>query len=79
MYIKKNAKNQVIINKTNLKCFTQKMGICSGWGTALQTRRSRVPDGVTGIFQWLNPSDRIVALGSTQRRTEMSTRNPFWE
>jgi hypothetical protein len=25
-----------------------------------------IPDGVTGIFQWLNPSGRIVALGSTQ-------------
>ena len=24
-----------------------------------------IPDGVTGIFQWLNPSDRIVNLGST--------------
>jgi hypothetical protein len=34
-----------------------------------------IPDGVTGIFQWLNPSGRIVALGSTQPLTEMSTRN----
>ena len=24
-----------------------------------------IPDGVTGIFQWLNPSGRIMALGST--------------
>jgi hypothetical protein len=37
-----------------------------------------IPDGVTGIFQWLNPSGRIVALGSTQPLTDMSTRNPFW-
>jgi hypothetical protein len=37
-----------------------------------------IPDGVTGIFQWLNPSGRIVALGSTQPLTEMSTRNPSW-
>jgi hypothetical protein len=37
-----------------------------------------IPDGVTGIFQWLNPSGRIVALGSTQLLTEMSTRNPSW-
>jgi hypothetical protein len=35
-----------------------------------------IPDGVTGIFQSLNPSGRIVALGSTQPLTEMSTRNP---
>jgi hypothetical protein len=33
---------------------------------------------VTEIFQWLNPSGRIVALGSTQPLTEMSTRNPSW-
>jgi hypothetical protein len=38
-----------------------------------------IPDGVTGIFQWLNPSGRIVALGSTQPLAEMSTRNPSWE
>jgi hypothetical protein len=31
-----------------------------------------------GIFQWLNPSGRIVALGSTQPLAEMSTRNPSW-
>jgi hypothetical protein len=30
-----------------------------------------IPDGVTGIFQWLNPSGRIVALVSTQPLTEM--------
>ena len=37
-----------------------------------------IPDGVTGIFQRLNPSGRIVALGSTHPLTEMSTRNPSW-
>jgi hypothetical protein len=37
-----------------------------------------IPDGVTGILQWLNPSGRIVALGSTQPLTEMSTKNPSW-
>jgi hypothetical protein len=37
-----------------------------------------IPDGVTGIFQSLNPSGRIVTLGSTQSLTEMSTRNIFW-
>jgi hypothetical protein len=37
-----------------------------------------IPDGVTGIVQWLNPSSRIVALGSTQPVTEMSTTNPSW-
>ena len=34
--------------------------------------RGSIPDGVTGIF------GRIVALGSTQPLTEMSTRNPSW-
>jgi hypothetical protein len=28
-----------------------------------------IPDGVTGIFHWHNPSDRTVALGSTQPLT----------
>ena len=37
-----------------------------------------IPDGVTGIFQWLNPSCRIVALGSTQPVTEVSTRDLSW-
>jgi hypothetical protein len=51
-----------------------------GWGTALQTRKvaGSISDGVTGIFQWLNRSGRIVALGSSEPRTEMSTRNPSW-
>jgi hypothetical protein len=34
-----------------------------------------IPDGVTGIFRRHNPSGRIMALGSTQPLTEMSTRN----
>ena len=33
-----------------------------------------IPDGVTGIFHWYTPSDRTMALGSTQPLTEMSTR-----
>ena len=33
-----------------------------------------IPDGVIGIFHGHNPSDRIMALGSTQPLTEMSTR-----
>jgi hypothetical protein len=37
-----------------------------------------VPDGVTGIFQCLDPSGRTVALVSTQPLTEMSTRNSSW-
>jgi hypothetical protein len=31
-----------------------------------------------GIFHWRNPSDRTMALGSTQPLTEMSTRSISW-
>ena len=37
-----------------------------------------IPAGAIGIFHWHNPSDRIMALGSTQPLTEMSTRSIFW-
>jgi len=36
-----------------------------------------IPDSV-GIFHWLNPSGHTMALGLTQPRTEMSTRNISW-
>jgi hypothetical protein len=37
-----------------------------------------IPDGVIGIFHWHNPSDRTMALWSTQPLTEMSTRSISW-
>ena len=37
-----------------------------------------IPNGVTGIFHWHNPSDRTMTLGSTQPLTEMSTRRISW-
>ena len=37
-----------------------------------------IPDGVTGIFHWHNPSGHTMALGLTQSLTEMSTRNISW-
>jgi len=37
-----------------------------------------IPDGVIGIFHWHNPSDRTMALRSTQPLTEMSTRSISW-
>ena len=37
-----------------------------------------IPDGVTGIFHWHNPSGHILALGLTQPLTEMSTMIIYW-
>jgi hypothetical protein len=37
-----------------------------------------ISDGFSGIFHSHNPSDRTIALGSTQPLTEMSTRNISW-
>jgi len=37
-----------------------------------------IPDGVTGIFHWRNPSCRTMSLGLTQALTEMSTKNISW-
>jgi hypothetical protein len=34
-----------------------------------------IPDEITGFFNCPNPSSRILALGSAQPLTEMSTRN----
>jgi hypothetical protein len=50
-------------------------------GTRCATKRevaSSIPDGIIGIFQWLNPSSRTMVLGSTQPLTEMSTNNISW-
>jgi hypothetical protein len=49
------------------------------WGTVTNLEvADSIPDGVTGIFHWLNPSGRIRVLGLIQPLTEMSTRNIFW-
>jgi hypothetical protein len=37
-----------------------------------------IPDGVIGFFLLYNPSDRTMALGSTEPLTEMSTRSIYW-
>jgi hypothetical protein len=37
-----------------------------------------IPDGFTGIFHLSNPSDRTMALGSTQPLTETSARSISW-
>ena len=37
-----------------------------------------IPDSATGIFHWHYPSDRTMALGSTQSLTEISTSSISW-
>jgi hypothetical protein len=51
-------------------------GSVVGWSTMLQARKVAVsiPD-VIGFFNWPNPSSRIMAQGSIQPLTEMSTTN----
>jgi hypothetical protein len=69
-----------------LPIFDVSLCICGGtrwrsWLRHCATNRKvagLIPDGVTGIFRWLNRSGRSMALGSTQPLTEMSTRNPSW-
>jgi hypothetical protein len=46
--------------------------------TTNQKVANSLPDGVIGSFHWRNPSDRTMALGSTQPLTEMSTRSISW-
>jgi hypothetical protein len=51
------------------------------WLRHCATRRKSVdsiPDGVTGIFHSHNPSACNNALGMTEYKTEMSTRNISW-
>jgi hypothetical protein len=51
-------------------------GSAAGWGTILQAGRQRVwiPMRSLDFFKWSNPSSHIMAFGSTQPLTEMSTR-----
>ena len=70
--------------------FTYNTGCCSAMTVRLilaqvlrccDTNRKvagSIPDGVTGIFHWHNPSHRTLALRSTQPLTEMSTSKISW-
>jgi hypothetical protein len=55
----------------------RRRGGAVGWGTALQTGRSRLqfPMVPLDFFYWHNPVGRTMALGSTQPLTEMSARS----
>jgi len=51
------------------------------WSRCCATNRKvadSIPEGVTGIFHWHNPSDRTMAFGSRHPVTEMSTRSISW-
>ena len=58
-------------------------GYCTAvaqWLRCCSTNRKvagSIPDGVFGIFHWHNPSDRTMALGSTQPLIEMSAKRYF--
>ena len=62
--------------QVNAEClfFTWDGGRVAQWLRCCATNRKvagSIPDGVIGIFHWHNPSDRTMALGSTQSLTEM--------
>ena len=72
-----------IINTKRLVLFSLIIGVyCENCGTRwrswLRHCAGSIPAGVIGNFHWHNPSGRIMALGSTQHLTEMSTRNISW-
>ena len=70
----------LVDRRTNVYCVYIYMW---GRGVALWLRRCAtsqtvpglIPGGVTGFFSDIFPSDRIIALGSTQPLVKMSTRN----
>jgi membrane-bound lytic murein transglycosylase B len=43
-----------------------------------ERKKKKFPDGVMEFFIDINPSDRTMALGSTQPLTEMSTWRMSW-
>ena len=71
----------ICIRYREANCTDNRRHSCATWRSWLRhcaTSRKvagSIPDGVTGNCRWHNPSGRIVALGSTQPLTEMSTRN----
>ena len=69
---------------TVFMCFVfiwEQTATCATYSINCATSRKvagSIPDGVTGISHWYNPSGRTMALGLTQPLTEMSTRNISW-
>jgi len=66
-------------------CYVFLLGASCWWHSWLrhcaESRKvaGSIPDGVIGIFHWhKSPSDRTMALGSTQPLTEISIKNISW-
>ena len=82
MYVKLNLRKSSYVSQGTNVLILQSMGhaVAQLVETLRFTRKveSSIPDGVTGIFHWRNPSGRTMALGSTQPLTEMRTRNISW-
>ena len=70
------------ISMQNFIMFYLVVGIAVAWWLRCCATNRKVagsiPDGIIGIFHRHNPSDRTMALGSTQPLTEMSARRIFW-
>jgi hypothetical protein len=69
----------LIISKS--KCEVRRSMWWRSWLTHCATSRKvtgSIPNGVTGIFHWHNPSSCIMAVGLTQPLTEMSNRYISW-
>jgi hypothetical protein len=57
------------------------LSLSTNWSRHCATKQQvagSIPDGVSGFSHWHNPVSCIMALGSTQPLTEMSTRNISW-
>ena len=64
----------------NIRCWYKGTAVAQ-WLRCCATNRKvagSISDDVIGIFPWHNPSDRTMALASTQPLTEKSTRSISW-
>ena len=67
--------------KNQYNCITIQKVTVEQWLRCCATNRKvagSIPDGVTGIFYWHNPSVRTMAVGSTQPLIEINTRSISW-
>ena len=73
--------SHVILHCTKIIPYLKLEGTVAQWLSCCATNlkvAGSIPDGVIEIFHLHNPSDRTMALGSTQPLTEMSTRRISW-